>query len=120
MSIVNTSPHHHQSFVKHSKHKNDKSKKHDGTCGGIDTTTEWAYKVRPQIFLSFLSTDYSNSTMSMPASFPASSTLTHQPLLTDQLCLDVVSVIESCGAAHHPHDAIETLGCMLCTLVTSV
>ena len=38
--------------------------------GGIDTAREWAYKVCPQGFLSFLSTDYSNSTMSHASIVP--------------------------------------------------
>jgi len=38
--------------------------------GGIDTAREWAYKVRPWGFLSFLSTDYSNSTMSHASVIP--------------------------------------------------
>ena len=86
--------------------------------GGIDITREQAYKVCPQGFLSFLSIDYSNSTMSMPASFPTLSTLAHGPLLADQPCLDMVSVIKSHAAACHPHNAIETLRCMLYTPVT--
>jgi len=67
--------------------------------GGIDTTRKQEYNVCPRGFLSFLSTDYSNSTM--PTSFPASLALANAPLLADQCRLDVVSMIESHVVAHH-------------------
>jgi len=112
--LTTTFTHHHQSFVKHSKSKNNKSKTHNGTWGGGDRHNQRAGIHMKFSFLFVYWLFQQHHANIIPHIIgPCQCTSPCRPTLP--WCGHHDQVTHGCSP---PHNAVETLGCMLCTPVT--